>query len=267
MEASSTCDFVVFRYPSWTSANPPLPGAHVSELGELLRSTRQKRNLSLLDVADATRIKVKFLEALEQGDYHLLPGTAYTTGFLRNYAGYLGLHPDDAIAEYYSSRPSPEPTVKAATRVLASGHERHNRKRLGWALGVVVMLFVAAYTVKQYNDTYAHPAPQVNITPANLGASLPHSIAHPVARVFKVRLVATGPVWVRVTADGRRVFDGIMRARRPIHAWSVHRSIYVFTYNGPRIRVLYNGRNMGVMSHRPGAVAAIATASGWQNVS
>lgn len=240
----------------------------MSELGGLLRSARQKRNLSLTDVATATRIKVQFLEALEGGDYHLLPGPAYVTGFLRNYAGYLGLHPDDVVQEYYASRPLPQPSVKAATRVLAHGHNRHNRKRLLWGLASVLMLFLAAYTIKQYNDTYAHPAPQVNITPANLGATGGiHTSQQTPPPGFHLRLKAIAPVWVRVTVDGHRVFAGIMRVRGPNRVWTGHKSIYVFTYNGPHVRVIYNGRTVGPMSRQPGPVAAIATTLGWQTVS
>ncbi|MBV9278584.1 MAG: helix-turn-helix domain-containing protein, partial [Chloroflexi bacterium] len=52
----------------------------MSELGDMLRSARLKRNLSLADVSRATRIKESYLAALEDGTYHLLPGPAYAVG-------------------------------------------------------------------------------------------------------------------------------------------------------------------------------------------
>src|SRR5205823_4019606 len=82
-------------------ANTTFPGAHVSEVGDTLHTARQKKNVTLSEAADATRIKRSFLEALEHDDYSQLPGPAYITGFLRNYAKYLGLHPEDVVQEYY----------------------------------------------------------------------------------------------------------------------------------------------------------------------
>jgi len=239
-------------------------GEHLSHLGELLRTTRQKRHLSLPDVALATRINVMYLEALESEDYSLLPGQAYITGFLRNYGRFLGLHPDDLVQEFYSAQPIPPTTVKPATRVLASGHERHNRRRLFWTLASVAMLMLGAYTIKHYNDTHAAPAPQLALTPANLGASTLHPKAKPHAVVFRIGLRATAPVWIRVTTDSKRVFQGYLNSTIPLRTWSGYYAIYVMTNDGTRLRVRYNGRPMGLMAHKPQLLVDMATRTGWR---
>ena len=64
--------------------------------------------LTLEKAAEDTRIREKFLRALENGDYQTLPGAVYTKGFLRNYAGYLNLEPDALIAQFESERGTPE---------------------------------------------------------------------------------------------------------------------------------------------------------------
>jgi len=242
----------------------------VSEIGNLLRSAREKKNVSVDEVARATRIKATYLEALENDEYSVLPGPAYITGFLRNYASYLGLHPDDVVQEYYAVRPLPQPSVRAATRVLADGYHRYNRTRILSALAGLVLILVGGYAVKQYNDTYAHPySPQIRITPANLGApSPPLQTQHQVvAGVFRLRLQALMPVWVRVTVDGQRAFEGILRPRFPHAAWRAHRSVFVATYDGPHLRALYNGHPIGVMSARSGLIVATPTRTGWRQVS
>lgn len=241
-------------------------GAHLSDIGYMLREARSKKNVSILEVADALHIKPAFLQALEDEDYSALPGPAYITGFLRNYAAYLGLHPDDVVQEYYASRPIPVPSVKAATRVLANGYERHNRKRFLWAFGVVLLILAGGFAIKAYNDTYnrAYSAP-LNVTPANLGGTtFAGSPARHVAHSVTVRLRALAPVWVRVTADGRQVYQGILRGRN--HRWTAKRSIYVATYDGAHIRVVYNGRQLGLMAQRPGLGFYAATLTGWQHV-
>ena len=67
----------------------------MSKLGEILRTQREKRGITLDQAAADTRIREKFLKALEDGDYMSLPGAVYTTGFLRNYAEYLDLNQDE----------------------------------------------------------------------------------------------------------------------------------------------------------------------------
>ena len=72
----------------------------MSELGQWLRETRQAKELSLEQVAAETRIRTKFLAALEEGDYDQLPAGIYAQGFLRNYALFLGLDPAEALEKY-----------------------------------------------------------------------------------------------------------------------------------------------------------------------
>lgn len=244
----------------------PSSGARLSDIGYLLREARSKRNVSLLEAADALHIKPVFLQALEDEDYNALPGPAYITGFLRNYATYLGLHPDDVVQEYYAARPIPQPSVKAATRVLANGYERNNRKRFVWAFGIVLLILAGGFAIKAYNDTYnrAYSAP-LNVTPANLGGtSLVKAPALHKAHSVVLRLRAVSPVWVRVTADGNQVYQGILRGRS--RRWVARHSIYVATYDGAHLRVIYNGRSLGLMAQRPGLGFYAATLTGWQHV-
>lgn len=251
--------------------NPATRGACVSDIGDILRSARLNKNLNVLDVSKATRIKPSYLEALEQGEYGLLPGPAYVTGFLKNYASFLGLHPDDVVQEYHTLRPAAQPAVRPATRVLASGHERQMRSRVLLALSAVVLLFAGGFAVKQYNDTYNHPyTPQVNLTPANLGAAAPSAappIHHAVSRPVYLHLRSRSPIWVRVTVDGHRAYQGIMRPNQRRMHWKARKSIYVATLDGAQLLVTYDGHPRGPMAAHPGLVVDVATASGWQRAS
>lgn len=80
----------------------------MARLGEALRAERERRGLSLDQAAEDTRIREKFLRAIESGDYQTLPGAVYTRGFLRNYAHYLGLDPDDLVAQFQAERGTPD---------------------------------------------------------------------------------------------------------------------------------------------------------------
>ncbi len=69
-------------------------------LGLWLRRTRETRQISLPDAEKALRIRRRYLQALEMGDYAALPGEIQARGFLRNYARYLNLPVEEALARY-----------------------------------------------------------------------------------------------------------------------------------------------------------------------
>ncbi|MBV9279641.1 MAG: DUF4115 domain-containing protein [Chloroflexi bacterium] len=173
------------------------------------------------------------------------------------------------VQDYYAVVPAPQPTVKAASRILASGHERYHRTRLLWGLAVLVLLLACGYTIKQYNEIYAHPYSAPLLTPANLGAGpVAPAARHRAAPAwFRVQLRATAPVWVRVTADNRQVFQGILRPRAGVRGWLAHRALYVVTFEGARLRVTYNGRHLGQVANQAGTVVDLATPAGLTRVS
>lgn len=69
-------------------------------IGERLRNAREARGLSLDDVEAATRIRRRYLEALEDEAFDRLPGPTYVRGFLNGYASYLGLPPEEIASMY-----------------------------------------------------------------------------------------------------------------------------------------------------------------------
>lgn len=72
----------------------------VHKLGEVLRAAREAKGVDLARVERETKIRERYLSALERGEYRELPGSVYTKGFLRNYGSYLGLDPEYLIDLY-----------------------------------------------------------------------------------------------------------------------------------------------------------------------
>ena len=72
----------------------------VHKLGEVLRAAREAKGVDLPRVERETKIRERYLSALERGEYRELPGAVYTKGFLRNYGTYLGLDPEYLIDLY-----------------------------------------------------------------------------------------------------------------------------------------------------------------------
>ncbi len=90
------------------------------EIGYSLRSARERQGLDLPEVELATKIRAKYIRAIEEDDFDSLPGDAYTRGFLRTYAEYLGLDGQTYVDEY-------------ASRFLSSRHDEPPSGRRGAA--------------------------------------------------------------------------------------------------------------------------------------
>src|SRR3954454_11578970 len=69
-------------------------------VGPTLREARKRRQIELSEVEEATRIRPRFLRAIENEEWDVLPGGVYTRGFIRTYAAFLGLD-GERLAEDY----------------------------------------------------------------------------------------------------------------------------------------------------------------------
>src|SRR5580765_4147769 len=94
----STGDRGPGRDPDRPAAGQPTP------LAERLYAARERKGVDLYRAERDTKIRARYLGALERGDYKDLPGAVYTKGFLRNYALYLGLEPEDVLAQWRRER-------------------------------------------------------------------------------------------------------------------------------------------------------------------
>ena len=74
--------------------------SELAVFGEELRRERETRGISLKEIADATKVSRRFLEAIERNDHKTLPAPVFTRGFVREYARYLGLNADDVVSRY-----------------------------------------------------------------------------------------------------------------------------------------------------------------------
>jgi cytoskeletal protein RodZ len=258
-------------------------------LGVWLRQTREAQGSSLEDVEAETRIRPRFLEALEQGDYGVFPGGAVQIrGFLRIYARHLGLSPDQVLARYNqqvrggqttapvgstetrSTTPVHSTTGPAASpsRGTPSAFFEPQETNLSTLviIGLATIVLVTAIVVGSYfvfrdggRETSAATA-TATPAPADAGAAptdvamLTPSTATPTFPIdpeggVTLALEATEHVWARITADGLVVFSGMM-APDQIETWAGRDSVSVDTGNGAGLLVTVNGQPQGEMCGR-----------------
>ncbi|MDQ3707575.1 MAG: DUF4115 domain-containing protein [Chloroflexota bacterium] len=97
-------------------------------LGDMLRDARESRGISLTEAERATKIRQKYLAALEEDNIAALPSPVYGRGFLRNYAVYLGLDADEALELFEESRQPTRERIRSARGGPAAKPAARERK-------------------------------------------------------------------------------------------------------------------------------------------
>ena len=114
----------------------------MESIGDKLKGQRESKGFSVEQVARDTNIAKRYLEALEAEDFSVFPGDPYLIGFLRNYADYLGIDPDEMITLYRNFQIQSQPVPM--NELL----EKKDRKPL--LLGLAAVVVVAALVVAGY---------------------------------------------------------------------------------------------------------------------
>ena len=120
----------------------------VHKLGEVLRAAREAKGVDLTRVERETKIRERYLSALERGDYRDLPGSVYTKGFLRNYGTYLGLDPEYLIDLYRLETSAPaveKPRIAPPPRPIAGRRSRAFVLTPGVIVAAVLTVLVGGF--------------------------------------------------------------------------------------------------------------------------
>ena len=129
-------------------------------LGEKLRDAREQRGVDLYRVERDTKIRTKYLAALEAGDFSDLPGDVYTRGFLRNYATYLGLDADEIVEEWRQAAGDVQPVKPAIVGPQPLTMRRKvifQQSHVVIAIVAIIVLLVASYFGYQLTRYLSYP--------------------------------------------------------------------------------------------------------------
>ena len=239
-----------------TKARPAAEDQKRPRPGQILRAARQERGLSLDDAERGTRIRREFLEALEADDYERLPPPVYTRGFIRSYARWLGLDPDQVVS-LFPQRPA-QPEFKPLP--VVRNPESAWPGRILVAL-VVIVLLAAAYAIVRVVGTPAQapgPSPGALAGPTAPPAptpSPPPPTPTPVADQVQVQLRVIERAWVAVTVDNQQDFQGILEIG-DTRTWIGRQRVAIRCGNAGGVEVYLNGRRLGVLG-RPGQVVDV----------
>jgi cytoskeletal protein RodZ len=177
--------------------------------GENLRRERELRGISLREIADDTRIGIRFLQALEQDRIDLLPGGIFRRTFVRQYANHLGLDAEKVVAEFIYSHGADE-TIPVPPRAP----RRHIP--IGTLVTLAAFLALAVLSFVRSHETDAASAAAVAVAPA---PTPPPERVYPggetapgerEAQNLVLTLSARESCWVAVQVDGEPVLNRVL---------------------------------------------------------
>jgi cytoskeleton protein RodZ len=221
------------------------------EIGNSLREARLRQGLEFPEVEQATKIRGKYLRALEDEQFDILPGQTYVKGFLRTYSEYLGLDGQLYVDEYNSRYiPGDEETPLRAQSTSAAGRNPRVESSVVLvalaAIGILTALVVVAWRFG--SDTPETAIPDFSSQPpaATKGETTerkPQRRGPPLARMIVT--APYGDSWMEVRAStgaGEVVYQGtVQRGQGPLR-FVRHRRLFVRIGRPGNLRLRLNGR-------------------------
>ena len=193
-------------------------------LPERLLAARERKGVDLYRAERDTKIRARYLAALERGDWRELPGAVYTKGFLRNYALYLGLDPDEILLQWRAERGDDKPSepvivVPRAIQAPARGFTFSPGMVVALLLVVGVVAFAAYLGIQLLR--FAKP-PTIAVTdPATAVSDVDESTTSYTLRgtsapgaTVSITTPGQDPIRVMVAPDGTWSVDVDLRRRR-----------------------------------------------------
>ena len=188
-------------------------------LGQRIRAAREARGLSLSDVAQQIRIRSVYLAAIEDESWSTIGAPVYIRGFLRTYARFLGLDPEEVVAAFNRTQPAPAQTLPGREAPLEEDEPRPRRSAaLIWIAAVVAVVLIAFVTYNELTLRRSAPVPAVAVattappSAAPAGATPAPAATPGPSTKSTLALVLSAPSWLRVTVDGNVSMEGTFPA-------------------------------------------------------
>jgi cytoskeleton protein RodZ len=192
-------------------------------LGERFRAAREQRGLTLSEVAEHIRIRSVYLSAIEEEHWSAIGAPVYIRGFIRTYARYLGLDPEEAVSEFNAAAGS-EPAAAGPSRssgpIISDYREPRSLTPLLWVSGIIALALVGFVIYLYFTPPRGGQAVATNMgaatNPASTAAASatpapsPTASGLPQTRTLAIHLSA--PSWLRVTVDGSVSIEGTFPA-------------------------------------------------------
>ncbi|OPY57214.1 MAG: cytoskeletal protein RodZ [Pelotomaculum sp. PtaU1.Bin035] len=234
-------------------------------IGQKLKEARENRGLTLESVEGETKIRRKYLQAMEDEQFQLLPGPVYAKSFLKNYARFLALNVEEALEtynEYFTAETPMEPAVDYSKTEKNTNIQKRPRWFYFVAAAVIVVagvVFLINYVtgipggnnVADNNKGGAEISEQAPLAPGQQNPALLQQTAG-ASNVSLDLNVKNNRCWMQVMVDGNPAFEGTLSAGQS-KRFEGKEKINITLGNAGVVEALFNGQNLGLLGD-PGEV-------------
>lgn len=250
----------------------------MATLGQQLKHSREEKGISLHQIADTTHIGVRFLQAIENDTYDILPGGVFNRAFVRKFAKQVGLDEEQAIKLYEEQLEEQGGEPERRYQYGIEDFEARPSSGNGLLLSFVALLILGAlaYAAYQYftpmvsdqkpdgsvNASTPTPTPIATPTPDASSSPSGSPVASPSpeapAGAMRVELSAPGEeCWVSVTLDGQKSEKFTLQPGET-RTFEVDNKIVLSVGRVQALRVTINGRavNFGKLLRSPNSITA-----------
>lgn len=227
----------------------------MSEIGATLQSARTRAGLEIADIEAETKIRAKYLRALEQEEWDQLPGSTYVRSFLRTYADALGLDGRMMVEQYRlrHEHPTDQELMPIMPQRRAIGRQDRRKPPRGAVVALMVLVLLAAlwWLGSRGSDDSPGARTERTTTTAKAPPATETTAKTPVAKTVRLQVRGTGTVFVCIRdATGKIVVDGATLTDGARTRTFRSRAFRVRLGNGDA-RLIVNGRSRAVEDASP----------------
>lgn len=252
----------------------------MATLGQQLKQSREEKGISLHEIAESTHIGVRFLQAIENDSYDILPGGVFNRAFVRKFARQVGFDEEQAVKLYEEQLEEQGGEPEQRYQMGVEGFDSRPTSGNGLLLSFVALMVLGAlaYAAYQYfapagsetggemaglstptptatPDTSASPSPSPEASPT------PPALTPETAPAGAMRVQLSAPieeVWLSVKPDNQKAQQMILQAGES-REYDVNEKIILSIGRVPSLRITINGRAVDTSKLLPNLKGIIAT--------
>jgi cytoskeleton protein RodZ len=251
---------------------------NMASLGQQLKQSREEKGVSLQEIAESTHISIRFLQAIENDAYDVLPGGVFNRAFVRKFARQVGFDEEQAVNLYQEQWQEQGGEPERGYQLGIDESEFRQSSGNGLLLTFVALVVIGSlgYAAYQYftppvSDSGGSsvaglniptPAPSVvTPTPAASPSSSPQGSPTPEAPAGAMRVQLTAPVeevWLKIKPDDKDAEQMLLKPGES-RAFDVSEEIVLSIGRVQSLKIAINGRNMDFVRLLPNPKATRAT--------
>lgn len=228
----------------------------LKEIGDILRQAREEKGFSLKEIQEVTKIRIRYLEAIDEGDFEAIPGEVYRKGFIVNYANAVGLDGQGILQKYNNIKATQEEQARQE-QLLIEQEENLSQKSnfnsewlkgiyLGVAAALAIVLLISFFLLPTLHNSKSEEV----VKPVEIAETYDNLENN--QTVFPAPITITAEfkqrVWVQVVADGEYIFvrDGrTFEPTEPVQVWTAQHEMEIKMGNPAGIELTFNGKKLG----------------------